>query len=132
MISAISEAWQQAASDLGIRVQAPYSLNANDGPTIQFEALICDFGGPKGVLITTVGEDTKFAAATEAGFFCSQLNPDSYSSYVPELFRDTLDDWGWFVVLDVGDGVIQPALCVDGQVGGNQVRRYHAPVLVRP
>lgn len=96
MISEISAAWRLAATDLGIRVEAPYSLTIGGGPPIQFEALVCDFGGPKGTLVTTIGETAKVEAARKAGFFSSELNPDSYRSYTPALFRDTLNDWGWF------------------------------------
>ena len=38
------DAWRTAASDLGIRVTAPFSITDDDGDQVQFIALVHDFG----------------------------------------------------------------------------------------
>ena len=45
---AISQAWQDAGQDLGIRVTSPFVLKI-EGNDVVFEALIRDFGGPIGI-----------------------------------------------------------------------------------
>jgi len=93
MDSEISEAWRQAAADLGIRVVAPVELSV-DGKTERFEAHILDFGGPKGTVVT--GRDGEWGDLRKRhGYYYSNLFP-SYRTYARQHFIDTLNDWGWF------------------------------------
>jgi hypothetical protein len=90
----ISDAWQQAAADLGIRVVAPFALAKESGEIQWFEALISDFGGPNGTIVGN--HDSGFHDIRERlGYYASNLYP-SYRSYIREYFVDTLNDWGWF------------------------------------
>jgi hypothetical protein len=52
---AISQAWQDAGRDLGIRVTAPFILTI-EGRDVAIEALVSDFGGPMGAI--AVGSET--------------------------------------------------------------------------
>lgn len=96
-MSRLSEAWKVAASDLGIRVLAPYRVDL-DGVVVEFDALIADFGGPGGTAVVEMGQADPRAkvAADRAGVFYSQLSAPAYSQYDRAEFIDTLDDWGWF------------------------------------
>ena len=91
---AISQAWQEAGQDLGIRVTAPFVLKI-EGTDVAFEALIRDFGGPIGT-VAVVSETVRFRPVLmELGYFVSHLFP-TYRSYSREHFVATLDDWRWF------------------------------------
>lgn len=90
----MSDAWRQAAADLGIRVVAPFTLTAESGETREFEAHVLDFGGPKGTVVT--GEESGLNDMRGSlGYYASNLSP-TYRSYVREHFIETLNDWGWF------------------------------------
>ena len=97
----ISNAWNQAAEDLGIEVIAPFLVELPHGGSRQFHALVKSFGTFKGTLIgvySESGADTFWndsAIAEQAGYYFSQLNPTLYGAYDRELFIDTLFDWGW-------------------------------------
>jgi|SRR5579884_2301517 len=89
----ISQAWLEAAADLGIRVLAPFEMQGEDGSTVLFEAHIPDFGGPKGTVAASVGN--RVAGIREQnGYFPSDLGTP-YRHYERQLFIDTLVDWGW-------------------------------------
>ena len=89
---AISQAWLNAAQDLGIRVTAPFTVNP-DEPVI-YEAHIMDFGGPKGTVVGVL-EDRIDDCRTGQGFYRSNLGT-SYRQYEREHFIATLNDWGWY------------------------------------
>lgn len=44
------------------------------------------------------GNDYRWVSAQ--GFYVSVVSAAAYSSYERELFRGTLDDWGWFGAVD--------------------------------
>jgi hypothetical protein len=48
---AISQAWLQAGSDLGIRVTAPFAVRVSADDSVIYEAHVKNFGGPKGTVI---------------------------------------------------------------------------------
>jgi hypothetical protein len=90
----ISQAWQDAGRDLGIRVTAPFVLKFED-QNVAIEALVSDFGGPMGT-IAVASETSRFSANLKRmGYFVSHLFP-SYRVYSREHFIATLDDWRWF------------------------------------
>ena len=89
---AISQAWLDAARDLGIRVVAPFTVQA-DVP-VTYEAHVVDFGGPKGTVVGVL-EDKLEDCRTTQGFYRSNLS-DSCRSYERQHFIATLNDWGWY------------------------------------
>jgi hypothetical protein len=91
---AISKAWLDAAQNLGIRVAAPFTLQANEHEVVTYEAHILDFGGPKGTVTGVLDDDLRDCRAN-AGYYCSNLAA-SYRQYERQYFVDTLNDWGWF------------------------------------
>ena len=96
MDEGISDAWRQAAAELGIRVVAPFKLMLETDEAEWFEAHILDFGGPMG---TVAGNQDSGYGPNEPrkrlGYYASNLHPP-YRIYARQLFIDTLDDWGWF------------------------------------
>ena len=96
---AISRAWLEAAKDLGIRVTAPFSVQASEREPIIYEALILDFGGPKGTVVGVLDDKLGDCRATH-GYYCSNLS-SSYRDYGRQHFIDTLNDWGWFGPLEL-------------------------------
>lgn len=88
------KAWRQAADDLGIRLEYPFSLTTPAG-AVPYLARICDFGAVKGMLlISGKGSQAHHHAASAAGFGYSCLY-ESYEVYSRNLFVETLNDWGW-------------------------------------
>lgn len=90
----VVQAWLTAAKDLGIEVTAPFSFTTHSGATETFEALIHDFGGPRGTLTGLISKDST-QSRQESGYYASNLS-DSYRHYDRALFIATLDDWKWF------------------------------------
>ena len=92
----IMDAWREAAKELGIRVEIPFTLNRRDGNTELYEGRVINFGGRKGIVFGTLSCDTRSRIRrTAAGYAYSDLGPD-YQTYSRELFIKTLDDWKWF------------------------------------
>jgi hypothetical protein len=89
-------AWRQAADDLQIKIQSPFVLTTTDNRNIEYELLIENFGGKLGTLIFSTDNMTEFDSAEQFGYYCSALNPDSYSTYDKANFIDTLNDWGYY------------------------------------
>jgi len=90
----ISNAWGQAADDLGIRVIAPFSLKLPGGDVLLAEAHILDFGKQGGAIALSEKNrlDNEFRRLNR---WCSVLS-ELYQTYERELFIETLDDWMWF------------------------------------
>ena len=92
----IMNAWRDAAKDLGIRVDIPFSLVSVNGETELYEGRAIDFGGPNGIVFGIFDDDTASGKRRkDAGYYWSGLAP-SYRTYDRELFISTLDDWKWF------------------------------------
>jgi len=99
---AISQAWLEAAKDLGIRVAAPFTVQIGGDELVTYEAHVLDFGGPKGSVIGVLDDKLGDCRATH-GYYCSNLAP-SYRRYDRQFFIDALNDWGWF-----GPTALRPA-----------------------
>jgi hypothetical protein len=84
----ISNAWTQAAADLGIRVSAPFTVIAG-GVSLNFEAFVPDFGSAEGAVVMSQ------VSARKLDRWHSILYP-SYQQYERAHFIDALNDWGWF------------------------------------
>jgi hypothetical protein len=90
----ISEAWVQAATDLGIRVTAPFPMMVSTEESLVYEAHMLDFGGPKGLIVGVIDRDDGDIRQFH-GYGRSDLS-ERYRHYERELFIDTLNDWQWF------------------------------------
>jgi len=101
-MTSVVKAWRRAATDLGIRVQAPYELANKSGQLCHFAAYVPDFGGRKGMLAFVIEppdfEHDKAAVecAADHGVGLSCLNVETYARYDRQTFIDMLDDWQYF------------------------------------
>jgi hypothetical protein len=92
-------AWRAAADDLGISIQAPFSLHLS-GRIITADVLVRSFGQVNGMLVCAragVFDDVFHDVSNEivaAGYGYSVLG-SSYESYDRDLFVETLRDWSW-------------------------------------
>lgn len=91
----MSDAWREAGSRLSIRVVAPYRVDLPDGSSVEAEAFLPDFGGPDGALCIPLEDEARAKLARTAPLFVSLLGP-AYRHFHETLFRETLDDWGWY------------------------------------
>jgi hypothetical protein len=92
----IMGAWKQAARDLGIRVEIPFTMKMENGDIDFYEGHVLDFGGPKGAVFGAIDVDENSTKSrTENGYFTSDLGL-RYRRYDRQFFIDTLDDWKWF------------------------------------
>src|SRR5687767_2437462 len=90
--SEFGRVWQQAAHDLHISVEVPFTLSTTDGDFV-FPAFIRNFGSRLGTVVLTgavQGHNTRaYAAARAQGYYVSILG-DSYASYDRQLIIETL------------------------------------------
>ena len=91
----ISAAWREASERLSIRVVAPFRVVLPDGDEVEVEAFLPDFGGAQGVVVVTMDDDARGSRAASGPHYVSRLAA-GYRQYEDTLFRETLDDWGWF------------------------------------
>jgi hypothetical protein len=91
----MSAAWLVASRELGIEVLAPHRIRLADGGMLDVEAFLPGFGGPTGTIALTLDAKDRSARAATTEYFVSRLAP-SYRTFDVQLFRDTLNDWGWF------------------------------------
>lgn len=89
----ISQAWQDAAAELNIRVFAPHQIDLGK-QCVDVEVFLPDFGGPDGTV--GVGKaNSDFLDQLKSRHWLSVLY-ESYRTFDRTLFIDTLNDWGWF------------------------------------
>ena len=96
--NSIASARAEAARDLGIIVESPFTLVARDGTACLYIARVPDFGSSKGTLLCLPDEwdvDGYDEVAEIHGYYCSGVYPESYRRYSQKEFIATLNDWGW-------------------------------------
>ncbi len=89
--------WRKIAIDLGLSIEAPYSLSVRDGIILQVPVLVRDFGASEGMLIV---EDYLQIAdyqdeLIDRGYGFSTMSPAVSSDYDRESVISVLSDWGW-------------------------------------
>ena len=91
-----SVAWAIAASDLGIRVTAPFSETDRFGSAVEFVAHVRDFGAASGTLVWHMPDPLPTARLQcNVVYFISALNPAIYAEYDRARFIALLTQWGW-------------------------------------
>ena len=89
-------AWATAASDLGIRVTAPYVVRDDRGGVSEFAAYLPDFGSSRGTLVWYMPDPVpRSGLGNGAVYFVSVLNPALYADYDRARFIAVLTGWGW-------------------------------------
>lgn len=105
LLKKASEAWIVAGERLGIRVTAPFML-ASGCESIECVSFLPDFGSWKGTIVGAIyppdyETDKKVADyAKRNGIFCSFPSLLGHSSYDEAVFKDALEDWGYFGPLE--------------------------------
>ena len=96
-MNSFAKSWLDAAYDLNIRVEHPYSFLTNTGQMITTVGVyLPDFGSAKGTLLTCrFDSDEVCEYADEANYYQSALNPSCYEPYNRNAYIETLIDWGW-------------------------------------
>ncbi len=89
----ISRAWAEVGTALRIRVVAPFVVPRPDGGELRLEAFLSDFGGPRGIVVTSA-DPAELGEIEATGYRVSRLGA-SYRIFRREPFASTLDDWGW-------------------------------------
>jgi len=98
--SRLAAEWRLIANALGLRLTAPASILLPSGDRVNADALLLDFGGPKGMVLVT---DDNIVwphreALLEAGYGFSVLSEPRTSIEIPRELDDVIDvlrDWGW-------------------------------------
>jgi hypothetical protein len=105
IIQNASRTWLNAAEALGIRIIAPFSILI-DSVNIQCIAFVPEFGGPNGAIVGVLHPET-FAIdirlkeyAKRHEFFLSSINPLGWIKYDEAIFKDALEDWGYYGAQD--------------------------------
>jgi hypothetical protein len=87
------DSWKIAASDLNIRIQAPFMLKLNDKDELKCPILVEQFGSKLGTIIFSVNDKLDINLLKKSGYYCYAVNPSLYSTYKRDLFIDTLIDF---------------------------------------
>ena len=90
------QAWRDAADDLDLEVVAPFTL---EGTPYVYDGWVACFGSAQGTVLGSTsgyGNEGERAAAEDAGYYISWLNPMYYDRYNRERWVETLEDWGWW------------------------------------
>ena len=94
-VSQVRSAFLQAASVLGFAFNSPPVERLEDA-SAHIVGHVLHFGNSKGCVPVLLGVPSSTIAAIQAaGYYCSQLS-SSYSQFDAGLFRNTLNDWGFF------------------------------------
>jgi hypothetical protein len=92
--------WRIAARELGIRVEAPATVDVGREKPIRCVALVRDFGSPHGIAILSLAADYDLScvspARKQAEYPGVSLLSDSYAEFDRDHFIDALNDWGWY------------------------------------
>ena len=92
MSSHLGQSWLEAGVDLGLRVVSPFVLTTELGESISYDAVVCDFGSERGMLLMEKWDEAKARIATENGYGYSCMSAGQYQrSGTIEVLRD----WGW-------------------------------------
>ena len=92
------EAWKVASVELGIKIKTDFFIQL-ENEKINFDLLIENFGSKNGTVIFTVENMNDLEKAKKYGFYCSALSL-TYRNYNREIFIETLNDWGYFGLID--------------------------------
>lgn len=87
-----------AAKDLGLEIEAPFSLEIEEGIVINIDILLKNFGNREGMLVVNKFEKLSPYAnkLVELGYGISTIGePDSPDEFHRNVFIEMLSEWGW-------------------------------------
>jgi hypothetical protein len=95
----VVEAWRQAANDLGIKFTAPFVAAIRGSNRTEHLGLVHLFGRRVGTIISVLDQPSSLGSLVrkwrDEDYFVLEL-ASHYGNYDPQLFIDTLNDWGFF------------------------------------
>lgn len=94
----ITSAFIQAAGELGFSFEPEFSVALQDGSVIQSLGFVPHFGSKLGTLLFSESQCPSMREGEELqgrGYFYSVLF-ECFYVFDEELFKETLDDWGFF------------------------------------
>jgi len=92
------ERWLEAARDLHLEIEAPFSVALQSGAVVGARFQVKHFGAPKGMLVVTDSSNVVpfIDDIIAAGYGFSVLSdPRQSEPYEREDFIEVLRDWGW-------------------------------------
>jgi hypothetical protein len=95
----ITSTFVQAADELGFSFEPAFSVELKDGSVIQSLGFVRHFGSKLGTLLFSESECPSSRQCEELqgmGYYYSQLFSESFYEFDEEVFKETLDDWGFF------------------------------------
>ncbi|EKO16890.1 MULTISPECIES: hypothetical protein [Leptospira] len=98
MYTKLQKIWKDAAENLNLEVEIPFSIILADNLKINVSVLLKNFGAKNGMLIITNYEDVEpyLEKIYEAGYGFSTLSePSENEQYSRKDFIELLSDWGW-------------------------------------
>ncbi|MFQ3858023.1 hypothetical protein ACLK29_19105 [Leptospira kirschneri] len=98
MYTKLQKIWKDAAKNLNLEVEIPFSIILADNLKINVSVLLKNFGAKNGMLIITNYEDVEpyLEKIYEAGYGFSTLSePSENEQYSRKDFIELLSDWGW-------------------------------------
>ena len=102
--------WREAALDLGLEIEAPFSLVVGNGVRVEARLLLKSFGNHNGMFIVTDFLTIQPFAdeIVAAGYGCSTLSePSERDRYDRDVWIELLRDWGW-----AGPEGLRPGWCL--------------------
>ncbi len=94
----LEELWAQAATDLGLEVDVPYTIRLPSGAFVNARVRLRNFGCDSGMLVVSDYSSISMLLdeLTNQGYGFSVLDdPLPSEVYDREVFIEMLADWGW-------------------------------------
>ena len=101
VLDLVTRAFDKASRRLGIRIVAPYVLEA-EGESVKCLAFLPEFGGPNGMVVAAMTppefetDARLIECAKGKGLFCSFVNPLGWTQYNETGFKNALQDWRYY------------------------------------
>lgn len=86
----------RAANALGLRIEAPWTVELRDGRTLSVQVFLPDLGGPKGMLVASSDVFTSLPEHLLDEHGWSVLSePTTDADYTTEGCAEMFTEWGW-------------------------------------
>jgi hypothetical protein len=94
----LEDLWAQAAADLGLDIDVPYSVRLPSGASVDARVHLRNFGGDNGMLVVSDYSIVSMLLdelASQGYGFSVLDDPLQSEVYDREVFIEMLTDWGW-------------------------------------
>lgn len=93
-----TDVWAEAARDLNLNIEAPFSVCLENGELLNAAFVVREFGDKNGMLVFRDSSQVSNYGnrITDLGFSYSIIRePKNKVNYCKETFVNILSDWGW-------------------------------------